>query len=155
MTPTERKEQALYEARILVGHAMGVCVSDAGNIPLQQEELFKALKAIYAACAACVDEALAPRDPSPELAEAERNLLDLGGNITGDEAQSIAAELTRLRATVARLEAENIALHRDLLKLVAAATHGNSHAVDATPVAIVTARLKELEAIAMGAVKLC
>ena len=71
------------------------------------------------------------------------------------QARAEAKVMKRYAAAVARLEAENIALHRDLLKLVAAATHGTPYAADATPVAIVTARLKELEAIAMGAVKLC
>jgi hypothetical protein len=55
-----------------------------------------------------VAEALAPREPSPELAEAERWLAGQCPAPFGrkSHASVIASELVRLSATVARLEAE-------------------------------------------------
>jgi hypothetical protein len=77
--------------------------------------------AIDAYAAVCVAEALAPRAPSPELAEAERwlrHIASYGGSSKNADggpycptsadawrfAPAIAAELTRLRAIVSRLE---------------------------------------------------
>jgi len=85
-TPTEKKSEArkgLMDAR-----------SNFATV----EDMDKALDAF---AAACVAEALQPREQSPELAEAER-LMRQGVHFVGSNL-IIADELDRLRAEVARL----------------------------------------------------
>ena len=122
-----------------------------------------ALRFAEAEARRAVSEALAPREASPKLEAAERSLRKVAAL---DESQwdypvkrdigysrQIASELDRIRATVARLETENANLKRDSLKLIAQATHGTQQPAGKSAYEIISARLKELEAMALQAVR--
>ena len=88
------------EARQALLDAIGVCpCTDCAAVP----------RMLDAYVALCVAETMAPREPSPELVEAEKWLRDCANAWAwqrSPEARAIAAELDRLRANIATLEIE-------------------------------------------------
>ena len=105
MKPAEHTPTPKEDARWLLACRI-TDYRNAANKTDRATKLALVVEAIEAFDRACVEEALQPRDPAPELAEAEKWLrIGVPDGFTIPEALNmsvIAAELDRLRGQVAR-----------------------------------------------------
>jgi hypothetical protein len=93
------KVEAVVSGKAFTWTRDGMVISD------EPAAVYYDARDVLAYAAACVAEALQPRDPSPELAEAVKWLESAAEQRHG-KTKEIAAEMVRLRAQAGRLAAE-------------------------------------------------